>query len=122
MKLCDALLQRIQRLRGTQRTVGHLNALAAGASSGPIPTTFTLPTNLNGTYYMITCANYNNAVVETNSSDNCTASAPCNYLENGKFAPVFGRRTKWNLPKNRAPSGGDPHNLWIWSLGVRARL
>jgi hypothetical protein len=50
-------------------------ALGAGASSGPVTTTITLPTNLNGTYYLIACANYSNAVVETNSTNNCTAAS-----------------------------------------------
>jgi len=52
-----------------------VNALATGASNGPVTTTITLPTNLSGTYYMIACANYSNAVVETNYSNNCTAAA-----------------------------------------------
>ena len=54
------------------RSVG---ALAVGASSGPVTTTVTLPTNLNGPYYVIACANYNNAVVETNYANNCMTSS-----------------------------------------------
>jgi kumamolisin len=61
---------------GTLLKTRTVSTLAAGASSGPITTTITLPTNLNGTYYMIACANYNNSVVETSYSNNCTASAP----------------------------------------------
>jgi hypothetical protein len=60
---------------GTLLKTRTVNTLAAGSSNGPVTTTITLPTNLNGTYYMIACANYSNAVVETNSSNNCTAAA-----------------------------------------------
>ncbi len=51
-------------------------ALAAGASSGPVNTNLTLPTNLNGNYYIMACANYNNTVVESNITNNCTATGP----------------------------------------------
>ena len=50
-------------------------ALSVGASSGPVTTTLTLPTSLNGTYYVIACANYNGRIVESNTTNNCTASA-----------------------------------------------
>ncbi len=53
-----------------------VNSLAAGANSGAVTTTFTLPLNLNGAYYPIACANYNDAVVETTYSDNCTVLSP----------------------------------------------
>jgi hypothetical protein len=51
-----------------------VNTLAAGTSNGPVTTTITLPT-MHGTYYMIACTNYNNAVVETTNTNNCTASS-----------------------------------------------
>jgi MBG domain-containing protein/Big-like domain-containing protein/VCBS repeat protein/CARDB protein len=55
------------------RSVGTLTA--AGGSTGAVTTTLTLPINLNGTYYLIACANYNNGLVESNTANNCTASA-----------------------------------------------
>ncbi len=61
--------------KGTYLTYRSVPALGAGASSGPVSTTLTLPTNLTGTYYVIACADYNNAVTESNTN-NCTASAP----------------------------------------------
>ncbi len=61
---------------GTFLATRVVGSLAAGASNGPVTTTITLPTNLNGTYYMIACANYNDSLLETNYANNCTASAP----------------------------------------------
>ena len=52
----------------------YVGVLAATAVSGPVTTTLTLPNNLSGTYYVIACANYNNAVVESNTANNCSAS------------------------------------------------
>ncbi len=61
---------------GTFLATRVVGSLAAGASNGPVTTSITLPTNLNGTYYMIACANYNDSLLETNYANNCTASAP----------------------------------------------
>jgi sugar lactone lactonase YvrE len=61
--------------KGTYLGYRYVPALSAGASSGPVTTTFTLPTNLSGTYYLMACANYNNGISESNTSNNCTASA-----------------------------------------------
>ncbi len=52
-----------------------MSSLASGASNGPVTTTITLPTNLSGTYFLIACADYSDAVVETTFSNNCTAVA-----------------------------------------------
>ncbi len=52
----------------------YVGVLAPAAVSGPVTTTLTLPNNLSGTYYVIACANYNNAVVESNMANNCSAS------------------------------------------------
>jgi hypothetical protein len=60
---------------GTLLKTRAIGTLAGGASSGPVTTTITLPT-IHGTYYMVACANYNDSVVETNYSNNCTPSAP----------------------------------------------
>ena len=51
-------------------------ALVSGSSSGPVNTTLTLPGNLNGNYYIMACANYNNQIVESNTANNCTAAGP----------------------------------------------
>ena len=59
---------------GTYLNYRYVPALAAGASSGPVTTNLTLPTNLSGTYYVMACANYNNAVTESNTANNCTAA------------------------------------------------
>jgi subtilase family serine protease len=60
---------------GTLLKTRTVSSLASGASSGPVTTNITLPT-IHGTYYMIACADYNDTVVETSYSNNCTASAP----------------------------------------------
>ena len=52
-----------------------VSALASGASSGPATTNVTLPTNAKGTYSILACANGNNALVESNSANDCSASA-----------------------------------------------
>ena len=57
-------------------TYRQVSALASGQSSGPVTTTLTLPSNISGTYYVIACANYAGTVVESNTTNNCTASAP----------------------------------------------
>ena len=49
-------------------------ALGGTGINGPVTTTFTLPTNLNGPYYVIACADYYNAVAEIDESNNCVAS------------------------------------------------
>jgi hypothetical protein len=61
---------------GTLFGYNEVFALAAGANSGPATLTLTLPQNLNGTYYLMACANYNDAVVETNYNNDCAASSP----------------------------------------------
>ena len=65
---------------GTYLGTRSVGILAAGGSSGPVTTTLSLPLNLNGPYYAIACANYSNAVVETNYNNNCTASAAFNVI------------------------------------------
>jgi len=60
---------------GTLLKTRIVPSLASGASSGPVTTTITLPTNLSGAYYLIACANYADTVVETNYSNNCTSAA-----------------------------------------------
>ena len=62
--------------KGTQLGNRSVVALAAGANSGPVTTTLTLPTNLgSGNYYVIACANYNLNLMETTTTNNCTATA-----------------------------------------------
>ena len=60
---------------GTVLTYRQVSALASGQSSGPVTTTLTLPSNISGTYYVIACANYAGTVTESNTANNCTASA-----------------------------------------------
>jgi hypothetical protein len=52
-----------------------VGALASGASSGPATTSVILPTNAKGTYFILACANGNNALVESNTANDCNASA-----------------------------------------------
>jgi hypothetical protein len=48
---------------------------AAGTTAQSVTFTPTDTTaNISGTYFIIVCANYNNAAVETNTANNCTAS------------------------------------------------
>ena len=55
------------------RSIGTVNA---AGTSGPVTTTLTLPASTSaGTYYVIACANYNNGLVESNTANNCKASA-----------------------------------------------
>lgn len=49
-------------------------ALAAGASSGPVTTTATLPASAAGPYYLVACANDTSTVADSNSGNNCTAT------------------------------------------------
>jgi len=51
-------------------------ALAAGAVSGPVATTVTLPAGVGGTYYLVACANDTSTVADGNPSNNCSASTP----------------------------------------------
>jgi subtilase family serine protease len=60
--------------KGTYLGYRYIGVLSPGGTSGPATTTLTLPTNLSGTYYLIVCANYNNGIVETSTSNNCTTS------------------------------------------------
>lgn len=53
----------------------YVGTLSAGASSGPVTTTLTLPTSLSGTYYVIACADYNKAVAESDAVHNCKSTA-----------------------------------------------
>jgi MBG domain/Bacterial Ig-like domain (group 3)/MBG domain (YGX type)/CARDB/Kelch motif len=55
--------------------VRSVPALASTVSSGPISTTLTLPANLAGTYYVLACADDAASVLESNETNNCTASA-----------------------------------------------
>ena len=59
--------------QGTFVGYRYVGQLSAGASAAPVTTTLTLPTNLVGTYYLIACANYNGGIVESNTTNNCTA-------------------------------------------------
>ena len=52
-----------------------ITALAAGASSVSAAITIALPLNLTGQYFVIACANDTNSNVESNSANNCSASA-----------------------------------------------
>ncbi|HTR27515.1 MAG TPA: CARDB domain-containing protein [Terriglobales bacterium] len=45
---------------------------AGGTSSGK--TNLTLPVNLNGSYFIIACADYSNLAVESNETNNCNVS------------------------------------------------
>lgn len=49
-------------------------SLATTASSGPTPTTVTLPSNVAGTYYIIACADDSSSVTEANEGNNCSLS------------------------------------------------
>ena len=60
--------------KGTTLSTRYVGALAAGAGS-TATTSLTLPTNITGTNYVLACANGNNGVVESNTANNCTASA-----------------------------------------------
>ncbi len=63
------------KTKGTMLTYRSVVALAAGASSSAT-TSMTLPTNITGTQYVLVCANGSNSpVVETNTANDCTASA-----------------------------------------------
>jgi parallel beta-helix repeat protein len=59
---------------GTAIGTRTVNALAAGASSPSGTLTFTMPSNLLGQYYVLACANDGGNVVESNTTNNCTAS------------------------------------------------
>jgi sugar lactone lactonase YvrE len=61
-------------IKGTYLGYRYVGTLNADASSGPVTTPLTLPTSLSGTYYVMACANYNNAVSESNTANNCTAA------------------------------------------------
>ena len=61
--------------KGTLLGSRSVPALAAGASSTPVNTTLTLPLNLNGNYYIMACANYNNQDTESNKANDCTSSS-----------------------------------------------
>ena len=64
--------------KGTVLAVRSVPALLTGAGSGPVTTNVTLPTNINGSYYVLVCANGSNAVVESNTANDCTATAQFN--------------------------------------------
>jgi subtilase family serine protease len=51
-----------------------VDVLSSGASSGPLSTTLTLPSNINGTYSVLACADDYAVVAESNESNNCTQS------------------------------------------------
>jgi hypothetical protein len=53
------------------RNVPPLTSLA---SSGPVTTAVSIPSNYVGTYYLIACADDVSSVVESNETNNCTAS------------------------------------------------
>ncbi len=61
--------------KGAMLTYRFVDALAAGGSSSAT-TSMTLPANTTGTNYVLVCANNSNSpIVETNTANNCTASA-----------------------------------------------
>ncbi len=63
------------KTKGSMLTYRSVAALAAGANSGAT-TSMTLPANITGTSYVLVCANGSNSpVVETNTTNDCTASA-----------------------------------------------
>jgi hypothetical protein len=63
------------KTKGAMLNYRSVAALAAGASSSAT-TSMTLPANITGTYYVLVCANNSNSpIVETNYSNDCTASA-----------------------------------------------
>ncbi len=59
--------------KGTYLGARSVGALIAGAKSAAV-TTITLPKNLNGTYYILGCADYGSQVVESNEANNCIAT------------------------------------------------
>ena len=61
--------------KGTYLGYRYVGTLSVGASAGPVTTTLTLPVNLNGTYYVMACANYNGGIAESNTVNNCTPTA-----------------------------------------------
>jgi len=61
--------------KGTRLATRNVPALAAGAGSGPVTTTMTLPTNVAGLYYVIACADSTSVVAEGNENNNCTTSS-----------------------------------------------
>lgn len=60
--------------KGTYLAYRNAGSLVANAVNGPVTTTFTLPTGLNGNYFLIACADYSNQVAEANKANNCKAS------------------------------------------------
>ena len=62
--------------KGSYLGYKYVAALSPGGSTGPVTASLTMPTNLAGTYYLMACANYGNGVVESNTANNCAASAP----------------------------------------------
>jgi hypothetical protein len=60
--------------KGTLLGYRYVGTLSAGASSGPVTTSLTLPTSVTGSYYVMACANYNNGITESNTANNCTAA------------------------------------------------
>jgi subtilase family serine protease len=50
-------------------------ALRAGMDSGPVATTLTLPSNINGSYTIQTCADDTLAVFESDETNNCRSSS-----------------------------------------------
>jgi trimeric autotransporter adhesin len=62
--------------KGTYLGYRYVGGVSAGASSAPATTTLTLPASTSaGTYHVIACANYNGTLVESNTTNNCTASS-----------------------------------------------
>ena len=60
--------------KGSLLSLRSVPTLASGASSGPATTNVTLPTSINGNYYVLVCANGPNSVVESNTTNNCAAT------------------------------------------------
>ncbi|HYE24948.1 MAG TPA: CARDB domain-containing protein [Clostridia bacterium] len=60
---------------GSQIGSRMVAALPAGAASGPVTTTATLPAGVAGQYYVVACANDTSSVPDSNPANNCAATA-----------------------------------------------
>ncbi len=69
-----------------------ISSLAASASSGPVTTTYTIPTTTSGAFYVVACANDTNTVDESSTANNCVAS-PVNIYQTAKVVVVDPTKT-----------------------------
>jgi subtilase family serine protease len=64
------------KTKGAYLAYRYVSPLTAGGTSGPVTTTLTLNTNLNGNSDVIACADYANKVAEANETNSCTSLGP----------------------------------------------